>query len=177
MAASAQPQPRISFASGSLESYTVRYFQDLSGPFDVTWINQPHAVQAKDIFGNSIDFNKDGLTDSIFSSGLVNQIIGYTQSPQDSVIAATRLSQSEIAFGDGRSGSKALRILNDIGPDGSRLADFPYDSGLVRTIGADKHAVFDINGDGFQDIFSVAATTIAQRKGCYMALQPSIRTI
>jgi hypothetical protein len=143
----------VNFASGSEESYVVRYSQDLTNPFDLTYINAPYNVLARDIFGNSIDFNKDGLTDSFFINGQVTELLGYTQGPGDTVIGANRLPQSEIAFGDGRSGNQALRIINDIGPDGTSLSPSGFPN--VSTFsGVDKVAVFDINGDGYQDLFT-----------------------
>ena len=146
----------VNFASGSEQSYVVRYEQDLSGTYDITWINAPVSMIAKDIFGNPIDFNKDGLTDTVFLGGLVNEYIGYERSTDSTIIAASRLPQGEVALGGGRDGGPALRVIN-IGPSGSHLSGMPN---TQAPTGALRGAVLDIDKDGYQDIITMGDSGI-----------------
>lgn len=81
----------VNFASGTEQSRTVRFYQDLKDPLnDVTWINETSNILTTDINGQPIDFNKDGLTDALFLDGLVTESIGYTSNPKSFLVSCTR---------------------------------------------------------------------------------------
>ena len=97
------------------------------------------SIIAEDVYGQPIDFDQDGLSDVIFSSG-ADEVVGYLAS--DALIAASRAGISNVGFG-----SPNGLTIPQAGPTG--ILDLP---GLAASTNV---GVFDATGDGYADIIQV----------------------
>ncbi len=115
---------------------------------------QPESVITSDIYGNPIDFNKDGYAD-LLETGQADEFIGYgTQA--DMLQAASQGTFGKVAFG---------------GPNGPVFSDKggkAVGSVIFQAIG-DLMAVADLNGDGYQDILTNKSNSPVAGTGFHMA--------
>ena len=130
----------VLMSSGALASQPT-WGQLPTFPLDISYSTSFEAatVITTDIFGQMIDFNKDGFADLI-ETGNANGLIGYG-SNTSSAATTTRGTFGKVAFG---------------GPNGpvfSTKGKLAIGSVPFQAQG-DNYVVVDLNGDGFQDIIT-----------------------
>ncbi|MFM1802658.1 MAG: hypothetical protein RJA81_2010 [Planctomycetota bacterium] len=105
---------------------------------NITYSGTYSSLYTTDIYGNAVDFNKDGKTDVVITTGGVSEVLGYgTTNP---TTAASRITHGQVGLGT----ANQFYIL-------------PRPGGLLGLpgFGFTSSAVTDLNGDGFQDIVNV----------------------
>ena len=110
----------------------------------------PESVITKDIYGNPIDFNKDGYADLI-ETGQAETLIGYS-SNSTTLIANSRGTFGKVAFG-GPNGP----VFSDQGFQAVASVTVQFEGGMA--------AVADLNGDGYQDILTTASNSTTAGSG------------
>ncbi|MBI1324184.1 hypothetical protein GC170_13500 [bacterium] len=144
----------VLMTDGSLASQPT-WGQTPSVPIDQTANSffSAESVITTDIYGNPIDFDRDGFAD-LLETGNADSYVGYgTHTSMDS--AASRGTFGKVAFG---------------GPNGPVFSDKgtqAVGSVTVQTTGS-LQAVADLNGDGYQDILTTVSNSATAGSGFHM---------